>query len=99
MALFEFTIFGQHERQTIIDEELHSTIIDDTWFRFKTCINLSEINITCFRQYVLFDNDNNPTNCLKIYLNDGSILLSPHSFDKFKEMYLGMYKNNGKVEE
>lgn len=99
MSLFEFTIFGQHEQQSIIDEELKSTIIDDTWFRFKIAINLSEINITCFRQYVLFDSDNNPTNCLKIYLNDGSVLLSPHSFDKFKEMYVAMYKINEVIEK
>jgi len=92
MSLFEFTIFDQHEKQIKNNEELYAVVIDDTWMRFKTTINLSEINITCFRQYVLFDSENNPTNCLKIYLNDGSVLLSPHSFDKFKEMYLAMYK-------
>jgi UDP-N-acetylmuramoyl-tripeptide--D-alanyl-D-alanine ligase len=31
MSLFEFTIFGQHEQQSIVDEELKSTIIDDTY--------------------------------------------------------------------
>lgn len=92
MSLFEFTIYDLHEQQWKEEDELRYKVIDETWMRFKTAINLSEINVTCFRQYVLFDANENPTNCLKIYLNDGSVLLSPHSFDKFKEMYLAMFK-------
>lgn len=87
MSLFEFTIYDQHEKQTKQGEELAYEVFDDTWVRFKIALDVNEVRISGFRQYVLFDAEENPTNCLKIYLSDGSILLSPHSFDKFKEMY------------
>ncbi len=91
MSLFEFTIFDQHEKQTIVDGDIVCEVFDDSWVRFKVAIDVHEIKITAFRQYVLFDSEQNPTNCLKIYLSDGSVFFSPHSLDKFKEMYITEY--------
>lgn len=88
MGLFKFKVFDLHEIQEVNSEgELICQPIDHEWKRFEIAIETYLVKIISFREYVLFDKENNPTNCVKVYLDDGSYLYSCHSFEKFEEKY------------
>lgn len=87
--LFKIRIFDKHERQYFSDGEERTQPIDNNWYRFDYYIDLNKVQITSFREYVLFDDENppNPTRCIKIFLSDGDHLYGSYSMDKFVELY------------
>lgn len=74
-------IFDQHE-----DRET------DGWLRFDFVFDVAHFHITCFREFVLFDYDNNPTKCTQIFFNDGECVYGCYSIEKFTEIYENEYK-------
>ena len=90
--LFKIRIFDKHERQFFVDGEEKTEPIDTNWYRFDYFIDLNKVQITSFREYILFDSDNTPTRCLKIFLSDGDHLYGSYSTEKFVEIYNTEYK-------
>jgi hypothetical protein len=90
--LFKIRIFDKHERQFFVDGEEKTEPIDTNWYRFDYYIDLNKVQITSFREYILFDSDNTPTRCLKIFLSDGDHLYGSYSTEKFVEIYNTEYK-------
>ncbi len=90
--LFKIRIFDKHERQYFVDGEEKTEPIDTNWYRFDYFIDLNKVQITSFREYILFDSDNTPTRCLKIFLSDGDHLYGSYSTEKFVEIYNTEYK-------
>lgn len=98
MSVFKFRIFDIHEVQSFNSEgELITEPVSMDWMRFDCCIDVTQIKITSFREYVLFDKENNPTNCTKVIFDDGSYLYAVHSLEafekKYSEEYLTLIKN------
>ena len=90
--LFKIRIFDKHERQFFVDGEEKTEPIDTNWYRFDYYIDLNKVQITSFREYILFDSDNTPTRCLKIFLSDNDHLYGSYSTEKFVEIYNTEYK-------
>lgn len=90
--LFKIRIFDKHERQYFVDGEEHTEPIDTNWYRFDYYIDLNKVQITSFREYILFDSANDPTRCIKIFLSDDDYLYGSYSIDKFLEIYNTEYK-------
>lgn len=90
--LFKIRIFDKHERQFFVDGEEKTEPIDTNWYRFDYYIDLNKVQITSFREYILFDSDNTPTRCLKIFLSDNDHLYGSYSTEKFVELYNTEYK-------
>lgn len=78
---FKLRIWDQHE-----DRE------GDGWLRFDLVIDLKDITITSFREYILFDLTGNPTRCTQIFLSDGDDVYGCYSIDKFREIYETEYQ-------
>ena len=89
--IFKIRIYDKHERQYFVDGEEKTEPMSDEWCRFDYYIDLNKVQITSFREYVLFDSDNNPTRCIKIFLSDDSWLYGSYSIDKFVELYSSEY--------
>lgn len=90
--LFKIRIFDKHERQYFVDGEEHTEPIDTNWYRFDYYIDLNKVQITSFREYILFDAANDPTRCIKIFLSDDDYLYGSYSIEKFVEIYNTEYK-------
>jgi hypothetical protein len=90
--LFKIRIFDKHERQFFMDGEEKTEPMDSNWYRFDYYIDLNKVQITSFREYILFDNENTPTRCIKIFLSDGDHLYGSYSTEKFVELYNTEYK-------
>lgn len=78
-------IFDQHDKE---DGE------DDGWIRFDFVFDVNAMQITCFKEHVLFDRDNNPTKCIQVFFTDGEHVFASYSMEKFLELYNGEYKAN-----
>lgn len=96
MSQFKFKIYDVHEVQSFNEEGITSKPFA-WWFAFWLLIDISEITITSFREYVLFDTDENPTKCTKVFLSDGTYVFAIDKFSKFEqsynEVYLDLFKN------
>lgn len=90
--LFKIRIFDKHERQFFADGEERTEPIDSNWYRFDYYIDINKVQITSFREYILFDPDGNPTRCIKIFLSDDDYLYGSYSIDRFIEIYNTEYK-------
>lgn len=90
--LFKIRIFDKHEKQFFVDGEEQITPIDNNWYRFDYFIDLNKVQITAFREYILFDADNNPTRCIKIFFSDKDYVYGSYSIEKFVEIYNTEYK-------
>ena len=90
--LFKIRIFDKHERQYFIDGEEKTEPIDNNWYRFDYYIDLNKVQITSFREYILFDNENTPTRCIKIFLSDQDHLYGSYSIEKFVEIFNTEYR-------
>lgn len=90
--VFKIRIFDKHERQFHADGEEQTEPIDNNWYRFDYFIDISKVRITSFREYVLFDPENTPIKCIKIFLTDGGYLYGSYSTEKFLEIYNTDYK-------
>ena len=90
--LFKIRIFDKHERQFFMDGEEKTEPMDSNWYRFDYFIDLNKVQITSFREYILFDNENTPTRCINIFLSDGDHLYGSYSIEKFVEIYNTEYK-------
>jgi hypothetical protein len=90
--LFKIRIFDKHERQFFSEGEERTEPVDSNWYRFDYFIDINKVQITSFREYILFDSENTPTRCIKIFLSDGDHLYGAYSTDKFVEIYNTEYK-------
>jgi len=90
--LFKIRIFDKHEIQFFSDGEERIEPMDNNWYRFDYFIDLNKVQITSFREYILFDNENTPTRCIKIFLSDGDHLYGSYSTEKFVEIFNTEYK-------
>jgi len=89
--IFTFKIFDIHEVQYFEDAELKVRPLGEIeWKRFDFLINTKEVQIMGFRSYVLFEGDN-PTNCTKVFLSDGTFVYACLNFDTFKKKYEDEY--------
>lgn len=86
--IFKIRIFDKHERQYFEDGELKTEAIsDDEWHRFDFYLETDRIRIDSFKEYVLFDKDENPTRCTKIFLSDLSHIYCCSSAETFEKQY------------
>ena len=90
MALYDFRIYDYHERQSVEDNNVQFTPFGD-FGTFYLAIETAEIVITSFRSYVLFDKQDLPIECTKVYLSDGSFVFATNKYDTFKKNYLENY--------
>lgn len=91
MAQYKIRIYDKHERQEFGEfGELICKPFGD-WLPFPFSFETAELTILAFRGYVLFDAEDNPKECTKVYLSDGSILFAVNKFDTFEKNYLENY--------
>jgi hypothetical protein len=90
MSQFKFKIYDTHEVQSFGEEGLSCKAFD-WWHKFWLLIDVSEITITSFREYILFDAENNPTKCTKVFLSDGTFVFAVDKFAQFEQSYLDIY--------
>jgi len=90
MSQFKFKIYDVHEVQSFNEEGI-TTKPFAWWFTFQLLIDVSEVTITSFREYVLFDSEENPTKCTKVYLSDGTYVFAIDKFTKFEQNYNDIY--------
>ncbi len=92
--MFKFKIYRNHEKQEVTEDgELICTPISTDWFKFDLMIDTGYIVITSLEEYILFDNDGNPTPCTKVYLSDGSIVFAVLKLGTFYDNYVE-YRNS-----
>jgi hypothetical protein len=88
MNLFEFKIYDTHESQSFdVDGAINIKVIS-YWHSFKLTISTDDLWITSYREYVLIDDENNSTQCTKVYLSDGSYVYAVLKYDTFDKNYL-----------
>jgi hypothetical protein len=94
--IYSFKIYDCHEKQSFAEDGFTS-IPFDWWHKFELTILLTDTWITGFREYTLFDDDSNPTECTKVYLSDGTIVFAVNKYETFKknftENYLPLFKS------
>lgn len=66
---------------------------EDGWLRFDLVIDLKDIHITGFREWVLFDKENNPQRCVWVFFSDGDSAYACYSMATFEKIYNGEYKD------
>ena len=87
MNLFKFQIYDIHEVQKHNEYgELYTEPFSLDWNKFYFVINTDIIEVTAFRSYVLFDADNNPTQCTKVFLSDGSYVYAVEKLNAFTNL-------------
>lgn len=91
MALFKFRIIDKHETQEFDENGFMLCKPFGEWLFFNCAIETSEVTIVSFRAYILFDINNNPRECTKVILSDGSYLFASSKFDTFEKNYLENY--------
>lgn len=91
--LFKFQIYDIHEKQVFEDQEVHYVPLEKEldYKIFVIVLDIRHVRITGFRSYVLFDDDNNPTNCTKVFLSDGSVVFAKLNFDTFEKKIVDEY--------
>lgn len=90
MALFKFRIYDFHDKQTIEDGEVLFTPFGE-FGTFYLAIETAEVTITSFRSYVLFDSEDLPHECTKVYLSDGSFVFATNKFETFEKNFIEVY--------
>jgi len=90
MSQFKFKIYDTHEIQSFGEEGITCKPFD-WWHKFWLLIDVSEITITSFREYILFDEQNNPTKCTKVFLSDGTYVFAVDKFKEFEQQYTDVY--------
>ena len=85
--IFKIRVFDRHEKITWVNGKEKVEPMDGNWYRFDNYIDLNKTQISSFREYVLFTDDEVPIRCVKIYLTDDEYLYGCYSIDKFVEYY------------
>ena len=88
MNLFEFKIYDTHEVQSFDSENIISIKVFSYWHKFSLTICIEDLWITSYREYTIFDNDYNPTECTKVYLSDGSFVYAVLKYETFDKNYI-----------
>ena len=86
---FKFKIYDIHVQQKFDDlGELFTVPYDGVkWLTFNFAIDINAIKVEGIKEYVLFDDENNPINCTKVHLSDGSFVYAKVNFDTFEKNY------------
>lgn len=92
--IFEFRCYEKHRTQTMHEESglfVDAPHQDSGWrkFQFSLCVN--RVCIDYFRADVIFDDDNMPIPCTRIYLSDGSFMFAELGYVAFRNIYLSEY--------
>ena len=85
--LYSFKIYDTHEIQSFESDNTLNIKVIDYWHKFDLTISHEDLWITSFREYTLFDEDSNPTECTKVYLSDGSFVYAVVKYETFKKNY------------
>jgi hypothetical protein len=85
--LYSFKIYDTHEHQFFDNDNSLNIKVLDYWNKFDLTISHNDLWITSFREYVLIDENSNPTECTKVYLSDGSFVYAVVKYDTFKKNY------------
>ncbi len=84
----ELDIYDCHEVQTPDDTGDLNVEPFDWWHKFKISIDLNQVGIEAFREYVLFiSKDEKPIQCTMIMLTTGNVLYCVDKYSKFKEKF------------
>jgi len=90
MALFKFRIYDFHDKQVIENGDVCFIPFGD-FGTFYLAIETAEVTITSFRSYVLFDSEDLPHECTKVFLSDGSFVFATNKFETFEKNYTENY--------
>ena len=90
MALFKFRIYDYHDKQVIEDGEVMFKPFGE-FGTFYLAIETAEVTITSFRSYVLFDGEDLPHECTKVFLSDGSFVFATNKFETFEKNFIEVY--------
>jgi hypothetical protein len=88
MNLFEFKIYDTHEIQSFDADNSLSIKVISYWHKFSLTLSIDDLWITSYREYTLFDIDENPTECTKVYLSDGSFVYATLKYETFDKNYI-----------
>ena len=81
----ELTVYDCHEVQKPLGAELEVEPFS-YWHKFKITIDLTQVSIEAFREYVLFiDKEDTGTPCTMIILNNGNVLYCVDRYSRFKD--------------
>jgi len=64
---------------------------DGEWHRFLFGFETDNVRIDYFEEYIIFNPDDTPQKCVKIYLSDGSFIHGRYSFESFEKLYNEQY--------
>lgn len=96
--LHEIKIYDLHfdiEWETELNDLVYKVHEKGTkWLKFNIAFNSEAVKIDCFREFILFDSDDNPIECTKVYLNDGSVLYACMTYIQFRNFYNKIYETN-----
>jgi hypothetical protein len=92
--MFEFKIYDTHEVQSFDSDGSLLTKVISYWHKFMLTINYNDLWIVSFREYTLFDSDENPTQCTKVHLSDGSFVYACLKYDSFNKYYRKFLETN-----
>lgn len=80
MLPFKFKAYDLHEKED-------GPCLEDGWMKFDYILEVSEVQISAFREHVLFDKENNPLKCVLVMFNDGDEAYACGSLNRFQELY------------
>lgn len=80
MLPFRFKVFKMHEKEDGPDEQ-------DGWLKFDFVLEVTETQIVAFEEHVLFDAQNNPCKCVRVFFSDEDEVFACYSLNKFLELY------------
>lgn len=90
MSVFKFTVYDFHEYPELKQNENGYEVIfrpdveKDGWLKFKYCIDYNVIQITTYREYIVFI-DSKPIECTRVFLTDGSVLHAVLQLETFEK--------------
>lgn len=93
MALLKIKIWDRHEAPVFIEgeERYLPKPNDDEWKKFYYYIETDQVRIESFREYVIWDKEDTPQPCVKIYFSDKSYVLGRYSLDAWIKRYNDVY--------
>lgn len=93
MGLFKIKIWDKHETPILIEgeEKYIPKEGDDDWKKFYYFIDTDEIRISGFREFIIFDKEDNSQPCIKIYFTDESHVLGRYTLDRWLTRYKDVY--------
>ena len=94
--MLKLKIYDVHYNQTFEDGEFRFTPVtpDLDWLKFDYYFDPELMKIDSFREYILFDSENLPMRCTKVYFTDGTIHYVCLSVGKFLDFYNNEYLKN-----